>query len=209
MRAELHDLRREKVLEAARGVFLAKGFGRATVGEVAKTAKVATATVYAYYSGKLELFRAVVSGAVAPYAGLFDEIEADQNLHDVLLTYARGYYAFMCDPVVRAYYRIVSAEQPRFPELGAGLHSDVHRMLGAVLRGILERFTAGGELRMASLPIAARAFQGMLEHAALTISMLQGDNAEPLHPMDIYCEEVVRIFLSAYGVSDLSRPKEN
>ena len=202
MRPELHDLRRDRVLSAARVVFLAKGYGGATTGEVARAAKVATATVYAYFDGKLELFRAVVTGAVEPYAGLFDAIEADMDVREVLLTYARGYYSFMCDPQVRAYYRIVSAEQPRFPELGAGLHADVHRMLGAVLRGVLERFSASGELHMDSLPIAARALQGMLEHSALTISMLQGNDAEPLHPIDVYCEEVVRIFLSAYAVKN-------
>ncbi|MBP7704290.1 MAG: TetR/AcrR family transcriptional regulator [Caulobacter sp.] len=203
MRPELHDQRREKVLAAARELFLAKGYGRATVAEVAKAARVAPATVYAYYDGKLALFRAVVDGAAQPFAGLFDHV--DQSVDDVrtqLLTYAKAYFAFMSDPQVRAYYRIVSAEQPRHPELGAGLHSDVHRLLGAVLRGILERFVATGVLRMASLPIAARAFQGMVEHASLTISMLQGDDAAPLHPSQEYCEEVVRIFLSAYAVEN-------
>lgn len=202
MRPELQDLRREKVLSAARSIFLAKGYGRATIAEVAKTARVAPATVYAYYDGKLALFRAVVEDATQPFAGLFDEVEQVPELSDQLLTYATGYFAFMSDPQVRAYYRIVSAEQPRHPELGAGLHSDVHRLLGAVLRGILERSMASGKLRINSLPIAARAFQGMIEHASLTISMLQGDNAEPLHVADDYCPEVVRIFLSAYAAEN-------
>lgn len=198
MRPELHDQRREKVLAAARGVFLAKGYGRATIAEVAKTARVAPATVYAYYDGKLALFRAVVDGAAQPFTGLFDDVQAAGDVRGQLLTYAHGYFAFMSDPQVRAYYRIVSAEQPRHPELGAGLHTDVHRLLGAVLRGILDRFSDAGVLNMPSLPIAARAFQGMIEHASLTISMLQGDDAAPLHPPEEYCAEVVRIFLSAY-----------
>lgn len=202
MRPELHDQRREKVLAAARTLFLAKGYGRATIAEVAKAARVAPATVYAYYDGKLALFRAVVDGAAQPFSGLFDDVGRASNVRSQLLIYAQGYFAFMSDPQVRAYYRIVSAEQPRHPELGAGLYTDVHRLLGAVLRDILERFAASGVLKMASLPIAARAFQGMIEHASLTISMLQGDHAPPLHPSQEYCEEVVRIFLSAYAAEN-------
>lgn len=61
MRQALHDLRREKILAAAHRVFLAKGFTRAKVEDIAKAARVANATVYTHFGAKHALFESVIS----------------------------------------------------------------------------------------------------------------------------------------------------
>lgn len=199
MRSELHERRRARILAAAREVFAEKGYSRAKVEDVAKAARVATATVYTHFDTKLGLFSAFVDGALHPYEGLFDRVEhAPGDAADRIGAYVRVYFSFMADPDVRAVYRIVSAETPHHPEMAMKLYEGAHLLLGGVLKRLLARFCDSGELTIPSIPIAARLLEGMIEHATLTISMLQGDHAEPLHPMEPYCEEAVRVFLAGY-----------
>jgi TetR/AcrR family transcriptional repressor of mexJK operon len=208
MRPELHDLRRDKILRAAHAAFVGKGFTRTRMEEVARGARVANATVYAYFDTKEVLFEAVVAQALASYDGLFDAIErtANEDIVRTLTAYGRVYFRFMSDPTVRGVYRTVSAETVHKPELGMMLYRSAHRLLGGVLQRMLTRYTEQGLLTIAEVPVAARMFEGMIEHVTLTISMLQGDQAPPLHPADTYVPEVVRAFLAAHQPARSSRP---
>lgn len=208
MRPELHDQRRDKILQAAHAAFVAKGFTRAKMEEVARGARVANATVYAYFDTKERLFEAVVAEALANYNGLFDAVErtAGEDVSKALNAYGRVYFRFMADPTVRGIYRTVSAETVHKPELGMMLYKSAHRLLGGVLQRMLARFVDQGLLSIAEIPVAARMFEGMIEHVTLTISMLQGDQAPPLHPPQTYVPEVVRTFLIAHQPGAASRP---
>jgi AcrR family transcriptional regulator len=208
MRPELHDLRRDKILRAAHAAFVGKGFTRTRMEEVARGARVANATVYAYFDTKEVLFEAVVAQALASYDGLFDAVErtANEDIVRTLTAYGRVYFRFMSDPTVRGVYRTVSAETVHKPELGMMLYRSAHRLLGGVLQRMLTRYAEQGLLAIAEVPVAARMFEGMIEHVTLTISMLQGDQAPPLHPADTYVPEVVRAFLAAHQPARSSRP---
>ena len=64
-------LRREQILEAAVRVFARRGFGKATVAEIAEEAGVAAGTIYIYFEGKEDLFMSIpelinVSGKQIP-----------------------------------------------------------------------------------------------------------------------------------------------
>jgi AcrR family transcriptional regulator len=200
MRPELHDQRREKILRAAHAAFLSRGFTRARMEDVAKAARVANATVYAYFDTKEVLFEAVVAQALYSYEGMFDAVErtAGEDVARTLTAYGRLYFRFMADPVVRGVYRTVSAEAAHKPELGMMLYRGAHSLLGGVLQRLLKRYADTGRLTVADVPVAARMFEGMIEHVTLTISMLQGDQAPPLHPSETYVPEVVRVFLAAH-----------
>ena len=49
------------ILEAARALFIARGYEAASMDAVAKAANVSKATVYAYFNSKNELFAAIVA----------------------------------------------------------------------------------------------------------------------------------------------------
>ncbi|MDB5470721.1 MAG: TetR family transcriptional regulator [Caulobacter sp.] len=208
MRPELHDLRRDKILRAAHAAFVGKGFTRTRMEEVARGARVANATVYAYFDTKEILFEAVVAQALASYDGLFDAVErtANEDVARSLTAYGRVYFRFMADPTVRGVYRTVSAETVHKPELGMMLYRSAHGLLGGVLQRMLRRYADEGLLAIADIAVAARMFEGMIEHVTLTISMLQGDQAAPLHPSETYVPEVVRAFLAAHKPVASSRP---
>jgi AcrR family transcriptional regulator len=58
-KSEQKAARREAILAAARKVFASKGFGGATIVDIAREAGVASGTVYLYYASKLDLFAAL------------------------------------------------------------------------------------------------------------------------------------------------------
>ena len=199
MREELHDLRREKIVAAARQVFLDKGFERATISEAARLARVSSATVYIYFDTKDRLFEAVTAAAMAPFEGVFAQAEEMAGDPEAVLTrMAHAYFEFLTDPAVRGLYRIIIGEADRRPDLGETAYGTAHNTLGAVLRRRLAGFDAEGVLKVPDPAVAARLFQGMVEHSSLLIPLLRGVATPPLHEAEPYCEEVVRVFLSAY-----------
>lgn len=196
MREELHQQRRDKILQAARQVFLEKGFARAPVDDIAKAARVSTGTVYIYFETKDRLFEAITDLTLAPFDGMFAQIDAmTGDPASVLTRFAEVYFRFLTEPEVQSTYRIMTMEAPRRPDMGARMHANSHRMIGAVLRRHLVRFHEAGALDIPDPAMPARLFQGMIEHSALTIPLLSG---EPLHTIEPYCAEAVRVFLTAY-----------
>lgn len=55
----------ERILDAARGVFLARGFEGASIDEIAQVARAGKPTIYTRYPGKEALYAAVVARNVA------------------------------------------------------------------------------------------------------------------------------------------------
>lgn len=202
MREELHDQRREKIVAAARQVFLDKGFERATISEAAKLARVSSATVYIYFETKDRLFDAVTAAAMAPFDTVFAQTEdVAGDPRTVLIRMALAYFGFLTDPAVRGLYRIIVAEADHRPDLAERAYGAAHTTLGAVLRRRLIQFDAEGVLKVPDPAMAARLFQGMVEHTALSIPLLRGAATPPLHEAQPYCDEVVRVFLAAYRPS--------
>jgi AcrR family transcriptional regulator len=66
-------LRREQILEAAVKVFARRGFGNATVAEIAEEAGVAAGTIYNYFEGKEELFMSIPQLISEPMLAAFLE----------------------------------------------------------------------------------------------------------------------------------------
>lgn len=58
-REQRKTARREAILQAAQDVFAEKGFDGATIADIARTAGVASGTVYLYYDSKIDLFAAL------------------------------------------------------------------------------------------------------------------------------------------------------
>src|SRR5262245_33864929 len=65
----------ESILAAAKQSFLAAGFGAVSMDTIAREAGVSKATVYAHFSGKEELFGAVVGRECERYLARFSPSE--------------------------------------------------------------------------------------------------------------------------------------
>ena len=105
------------ILSAARDLFTGAGYGATSMDAVAAAADVSKATVYAHYTSKPELFAAVIAQeGQANIAAL--ERRPDETIADALRRLAREAFDLVLAPTTTAFYRMIAAEAPRFPELG-------------------------------------------------------------------------------------------
>ena len=79
--------REKQILDAALAVFSEKGFGVATIPEIAQQAGLAVGSIYNYYPGKRELFIAVIKNYIinTPLLNLIDELPKG----DLAVTFAQ------------------------------------------------------------------------------------------------------------------------
>lgn len=105
------------ILDAATAAFLADGYAATSIEAIARTCRVAKRTIYARWSGKPTLFRAVLEQLMARWlftAG--DWAEAD-SLEAALDGAAIDILAVALTPEAIALNRLLIAESARFPEL--------------------------------------------------------------------------------------------
>jgi len=88
-------LRRADVVAAASAVFAEKGFGDAQMGEIAARAEVSTASLYAIFAGKDELYREVITSAAASVReAVRAAVEAVEDPRERLLTAIDALFQF-------------------------------------------------------------------------------------------------------------------
>lgn len=109
--------RQAQILETALRVFLASGFGGATIDELAAAAKVTKRTLYAYFGDKDALFVAMVRDLAV---GVSLDYATDHGTLEALA--ARIISRVHSDELV-GLHRLVIAESGRFPELARVLYT--------------------------------------------------------------------------------------
>jgi AcrR family transcriptional regulator len=111
------EKRREEILNAALDVFTEKGYGVATMPEIAQRAGVAAGTLYLYYPSKRELFVAVVKYFIVttPLLDLLSEMPKD-DFPAVLKSIVKNRFDLVKNPDFSRVPLIMSEVQ-RDPEL--------------------------------------------------------------------------------------------
>lgn len=109
--------RQAQILATALRVFLASGFGCATIDELAAAAKVTKRTLYAYFGDKDALFAAMVRDLAV---GVSLDAATDRGTLEALA--ARIISRVHSDELV-GLHRLVIAESARFPELAHILYT--------------------------------------------------------------------------------------
>ena len=110
--------RRQALLDAARAVFLEKGYANATIDEVVARAGGSKATVYSLFENKEGLFAALVAEAAEELADLLHKSPMDGALENSLRTFGRRYLEILIRPERLALFRLVIGECGRVPEVG-------------------------------------------------------------------------------------------
>jgi len=199
------DLRSERkrgdILAAARRLFMLEGYSGTGMEAVARDAAVSTATLYAYFPGKADLFKAVVEEAAEEFSRLIDEATAlGGDGISQLRGFAVAYARFMSDPFVRSVFRLVASERRRFEGVARHFYERGRREFGGYLMQVLKRLQDEGRVRVTKPSWAAGQLMGMIEHPCFVVPMVTGDETRAERPIEQICDEAVETFLARYAV---------
>lgn len=159
--------KQRRVLEAALEIFAEKGYAGASTSEIAKRAGVAEGTIFRHYKTKKDL----LIGVVAPF---FFRWVAPQFLKEVEAFVSRDFATF--ESFVRAFFqnryeftkknqkvmRIVVQELPFHAEVRELAMTFVIERLYPVMKPVIERFQAQGQVQPADPASVVRVFASLL-----------------------------------------------
>jgi TetR/AcrR family transcriptional regulator, mexJK operon transcriptional repressor len=153
----------EQILAAAGELFREHGYAATSMDAVAQRADVSKATLYVYFSGKRELFAAVITEEGERHSRSVITGEAGQEeLRAKLLRFAHAIVELLIAPETVASYRMVAAEATRFPELGRDYYENGAARLLKRLEDFFTGAMASGKLRTAHPRRAAEQFIGLV-----------------------------------------------
>jgi TetR/AcrR family transcriptional repressor of mexJK operon len=160
--AQAAALLETKILDTATAAFLADGYAATTIEAVARACSVAKRTIYARWSGKPALFRAVLERLMAKWLSRAGDWAAADTLEVALNGAAERILAIALTPEAIALHRLLIAESGRFPELPMMMHqagaSEGSNRIGA----LLDRAVATGELPPQDTAFAAEQFLNLV-----------------------------------------------
>jgi AcrR family transcriptional regulator len=113
----------ERILDAAKKVFLERGFEGASIDEIADVARAGKPTIYARFPGKEALFAAVMARKVREHISFFESIApSGAAVEERLASIATAILHKVLAPETVDLCRASVAEARRFPDLAANVH---------------------------------------------------------------------------------------
>ncbi len=122
-KAEADMTRNEKkrfdIIEAARSVFLEKGFDLTSMDEIAKRAKVSKRTVYSNFGSKEELFSGLMHEVCASKREKADlYVDCELPLEESLNEFGRRFLQMIFEPEGMTLVRMLIGNANSFPQMG-------------------------------------------------------------------------------------------
>ena len=152
----LPEERPAQILDAALEVFGEHGLANAHLDEIARRAGISKGTIYLYFDGKDDLFRAVVQRTVVVEVERIARVQRAGTAELQLRHLLGDFWAYVRTPSLQAVYRLVIGELHRFPELAAIYSSQMSGRVTDALAQILEAGITSGEFRAQNPRTSAR-----------------------------------------------------
>ena len=199
--------KRQAILDAARALFLQRGFAGTSMDDVAALADVSKQTVYSHFVDKTRLFAELITGDIANSKTsthpLIEALPHSDNIERDLRTFARAHLGDVMQPELLRLRRMLIGEAERFPELAKGWYEAGPLRSCTIFATWFEALDRRGLLRIPDPILAAQHFNWLILSIPLNEAMsLHIDR--PLHTqreLNHYADEGVRVFLAAYGAA--------
>jgi AcrR family transcriptional regulator len=193
----------EKILAAAKELFLSDRYDGVNLERVADRAGVSRQTVYNRFGSKEAVFRAMVGYHWSAFAGPDRHVVdygADASAEEVLYGFARALQRFAAETDQIRFARLVVAESARLPWIA----DEFYRLgKGPVVAAFVERLDAlvhSGALRCPDTYLAARQFMGLIQEFLVWPRVMAFDEEVAAGPTpQTVIEEAVRVFLACYA----------
>ena len=191
--------KRQSILDAAKSLFLTKGYANTSMDAVAGLAGVSKLTVYSHFTDKETLFSsAIMSKCTEQLPVLFFELPAGKPIETVLLNIARGFQVLINSEESLNLHRLMVALGSQDPKLSqifleAGPERVVHEM-----EGLLRKMDQSGALQIDNPHYAAEHFFCMLKGAPNFRLLFAGGEPPGPEESEAHVQEVVAVFMRAY-----------
>lgn len=187
---ELEGEVEERILDAARKVFLEHGFEGSSVDQIAVAARAGKPTIYARIGDKRALFNAVVMRDVVGRIAQFkSDVSTDGTIEERLVRVAIAMLHWTLESDRMALLRLAIAEVNRFPEIASQVSQNAQQLSTQVAVGFLGEMAKTDEIGQLPgftperIALTARAFLDLV-----VVPMLLRGLAE--QKVDVLSEEV-------------------
>lgn len=197
---------RALITEAAVSEFVAKGYNGTSVDDIAAAAGVAKRTIYNIYGDKEQVFRAMITEAIATAeaysarlgtSGLTDRgNRPGSTLEQQLVDIARDLAQSILQGPVIPLRRLVIGEAARFPDLAVEYYRRAPQLVMSRLARALAELDAAGHLVVPEPELAAEHLAFLSIGASLDRAMF--DPHRPLDAALARAEAGARAFYRAY-----------
>jgi AcrR family transcriptional regulator len=181
----MDDPRNEAILTAAFTVFVAKGFHRATMLDIASCARVSKETLYDRFENKEGLFYALLAwgGRQAKLDPAYYEVRAKESPEDALREFIETSLSKMYQPQAIAISRIGFAEAPHNLAIARDFHDMVTANFVDVLPILLAALVECGAMRPVAIPDFADTLAGLMKgirHQAVLLGAAEAPTEEEI-----------------------------
>jgi len=193
----------ERILDAARKVFVQHGFEGASIDEIARAARSGKPTIYARFPDKRALFTAVMRDIVVRIEQFKGDIPAVGSIEERLVGAGLAVLRWALDSDRIGLMRLAIAEVHRFPDLASSIIRSARDLSTEVaarsLREIAQSDELGAQPAFAPhrLPTTARSFLDLVVLPMLHRALFE-QNLEVLRPeIGPHVASSVAFFLAA------------
>ncbi|MGE0639262.1 MAG: TetR/AcrR family transcriptional regulator [Thermoanaerobaculia bacterium] len=188
------EARRQAILEAARDLFLERGFEKTSVSDVVRRSGGSLATLYALFGSKEGLFEAIVEEVAREIVAPFESLDfAGRPVEEALALFGERFLGLVLCPSALRWHRMCVNEGPNFPELRAAMVRIGPGRIRERLAGYLGSQARSGRLRLEDPLVAAQHFLALVKSE----SYFEASCGEPV---EIDAGEIQRQVARAVGV---------
>src|SRR6266508_471045 len=203
--------KRNAIHAAAQGLFLRNGFAGTSMDAIALAANVSKQTLYRYYQNKEALFVAVLEQLALDHlaepallAVRDTPMGSRVMLEQALILWAQQSITHILQPAYVGLLRLLIAELPRFPQLGASFFQAVPQQGGAFLRTLLASAHSHDVIAVDDLEPAVRLLAGSLLTYVFSHGLLAADGVQQ-PPSAEQIAALVRLALDGIANDDRQR----
>lgn len=193
----------EKILAAAKELFLADRYDGVTLERVGEHAGVSRQTVYNRFGSKETVFREMVRHHWSAFAGpdrRAVECDAGASAEEVLRGFARSLQRFATETDQIRFVRLVVTESGRRPWIADEFYRLGKEPVVTAFVGCIDDLVRGGRLRCPDSYLAARQFMGLVQEFLVWPRVMAFEGETAVQPdADVVIEEAVRTFLARYA----------
>src|SRR5215813_12362483 len=203
-----HAVTAAEILSAALASFAERGFAATRLDDVAARAGITKGTLYLYFRNKEELFKAVVRQELLPAIERAETMVRDPMAPSmVLLEQQAELFARVISSRLSAIPKLVLTEAGNFPDLARFYLEEVVDRGTRLLRSILERGIAAGELRAIDTESAVMCVLAPLLLAALWRHSLERHAGRTLD-IDALCRTHLALLRSGLAAEPAAKPSD-